>query len=504
MSKSSKLGKEIARLFGKVVPTVLLPLFSIAAQQQDSRAPRIINGENASKNYPWMVALVESKKDDSTEAHFCGGTLIGPQHILTAAHCVDWTSSPLDIQILIGVRDLPFARGERRDILGFKIHPKYDPITVENDLAIIKLAKPTSYQPVALARQGDILGYSANTSGMALGWGVTDEKYPILPTTLQQAWMPIESDDVCSSELGRLYKPQSMMCAGTKASNSTAADGVDTCYGDSGGPLLITDEKGEFKQVGVTSWGFGCSGVKTRGVYAEIAPNESFALSYPDAPPSSLDGPTLKTLGTNGAAYVGQEISCLPGKFLGDTVTEFKYRWYIQGESLTLISGATTSSYTPGQSDLSKMIGCSVVASNAGGSTDELFSSMELIIDLPVTPTPVAPESSPKDITAPNISLTKLFCRNSHCIGIFSVSDNESGVSTVTATLEQILKSKCVRRTQCSKVKTTSVQSESLGGGLWSFTFKRNPKAKGRVTLHVNALDGAGNSGTLQVIKKLR
>jgi hypothetical protein len=504
MSKKLRNGRDIWSIFGKVVPTAIFPLLSLTVQAQDSLTPRIINGENASKNYPWMVALVASEKDDSTEAHFCGGSLIGSQHILTAAHCVEGILNPLDLQVLIGVRELPFARGDRREILGFKIHPKYDPITIENDLAIIKLAKPVSNQPISLGRQGDILSYSANTSGLALGWGTTDARDPILPTILQQASLPIESDDVCSAELGRYYKPQSMMCAGKKASTATATDGVDTCSGDSGGPLVITDKNGELKQVGVTSWGFGCGSAKTRGVYAEVAPNESFVLSYPDAPPTSIDGPLLKTASADGIAYVGQALSCLPGKYLGDAVTDFKYRWYMYEETQIPSSGATTSVYTPGQGDLSKTIGCSVVASNAGGSTLELFSPAMTVVDLPITPTPASSNESAKDVTAPSITLTKLFCRSSHCLGLFSVGDTETGVSSVTATLEQILKSKCARGVKCSKGKTTSLKSESLGGGLWSFIFKRNAKASGKVTLTVQATDGAGNLGTLQMAKRIR
>ncbi len=237
---------------------------------------RVVNGKPSAEGaWPWMVALLNSEDPEDTSAHFCGGSLIGPRHILTAAHCVSG-SSPELIQVLIGARELRFEKGDRHDIIGIRVHKQYNAATTTNDLAILELANPVSNQPINLALKADAALYQSGQDATIIGWGMTSADRPILPTILQEAKIPIQSDAVCLNDMGRLFNSKSMLCAGIKATTDSSGDGVGGCYGDSGGPLMVPDGNNQWKQVGVVSWGFGCADSKSWSVFSDLPANETF------------------------------------------------------------------------------------------------------------------------------------------------------------------------------------------------------------------------------------
>ncbi len=488
-------------LMGSLAATV------VQAEPPPERTPRVINGTNASAGaFPWMVALLRANEPDSTEAQFCGGTLIGQQHILTAAHCVA-ELNPSDVQVLIGEQELPFGKGARREIRGYKIHPLWNRVTLENDLAIIKLMQPVSTQPIAMAHYSDKALYDGGALGSVLGWGQKDPQFPLLPTVLQEAKVPIQTDKTCLEELGRWFKPNSMMCAGVKSSSAQVGDGVDTCYGDSGGPLILKDINGVTKQVGVTSWGFACANDKTRGVYAEVAANEGFVFSFPDAPPFATSDPTILMADKATAATVGQPLTCSPGTYAGDPVLGLSYKWYRVADTDIPIKGATFAMYVPINEDANRVIKCSVIASNGGGQSQEEFSEIVSISDAPAavataTPTDGVSTEMNKDKTGPNVKISQKLCKERICKVLIVADDVESGILSVTATLQQTAQRRCTNSRVCSKTQSRPVQVTSITSEVWTATFRVVPRAKGRVLLTVSATDKEGN--TSSAVLKMR
>ena len=147
----------------------------------------------------------------------------------------------------------------------FFTHPDYNPITMENDVALLKLPKPIQFseriQPVCLARTPP----TVNKRCFIAGWG-TVSSGGLPATRLLEAAVPIIADDKCSraDSYGTWYKKATMVCAG-----KFDTGGTDSCQGDSGGPLICVEGRQPIL-TGVVSWGVGCAQKMKPGVYNRI------------------------------------------------------------------------------------------------------------------------------------------------------------------------------------------------------------------------------------------
>jgi secreted trypsin-like serine protease len=469
-----------------LVAAMHLPLSSQQALAEPIREPKIVNGQTAAPGaWPWMVALLLTGVSDTTEAQFCGGTLIGPQHVLTAGHCVSGLA-PTSIEVLIGQNTLPFTAGTRHSILGFVRHPEYNVVTLEHDLAIIKLASPVTATPIPLALQSDSSLYQPGVNAVAIGWGATDQALPIYPTDLQQAQLPIASDATCLSELGRYFKPTSMVCAGTKATSATSDDGVGACYGDSGGPLMVSDGNGGWKLYGVVSWGLGaCANNQTRGVFAEVPAHESFVTSFPNVAPYFTSSPYI-----SGVAVVGNELTCITGDLLGDPVTSVEYSW-LRGEQVRgeqVIAGATSSKYTLRAEDEYSRISCLVLAKNSAGSQEAISDSVTALPAPTPTPTP-----TPSDVTPPVASIVAFSCTSRKCAVTVSASDSGSGIQEVSATVKFTYKAECGKRSACSQSRLKALKLNQTGNDTWKGSFRYAERKRQSAEVTVSARDTSGN-----------
>ncbi|GAA6080705.1 chymotrypsin A-like [Tachysurus ichikawai] len=218
---------------------------------------RIVNGEEAvPHSWPWQVSL-----QDSTGFHFCGGSLISEYWVVTAAHCNVRTSH----LVILGEHDRD-SNAENVQVMKVEKsirHPNYNPFTINNDVALIKLASPaqlnTRVSPVCLAETSD--NFQGGMKCVTSGWGLTRYNAANTPALLQQAALPLLTNTDCQRYWGNKITDL-MVCAG--------ASGASSCMGDSGGPL-VCQKSGVWTLVGIVSWGSGTCSTSTPGVYARVS-----------------------------------------------------------------------------------------------------------------------------------------------------------------------------------------------------------------------------------------
>jgi len=238
----------------------------------------IVGGVEAVKGaYPWQVSY-QWRTNLSGDQHTCGGTIIGPEWILTAAHCI-FRTRIFKFMVVAGEHDLTKEEGSEQmsDIAEFIVHPDYDEETSSNDIALLRLKTPLKMsimvQPACLpqASMRHRL-YETGVKTILSGWGELDpkgifdhDKSGRSPNILQAVSLPIIDTDLCN-ERGRYHGHirKGMFCAGF------LEGGIDACQGDSGGPL-VEEVDGQIVIVGVVSWGGGCAQKNKPGVYAKVA-----------------------------------------------------------------------------------------------------------------------------------------------------------------------------------------------------------------------------------------
>lgn len=231
-------------------------------------------GMPASRDYPHMAALFDDGR------WICGSSLIAPDWILTAAHCVDGAQrKPGKISFQIGGKQLGHPDNERRTATQIVVHAKWDDSTLRYDVALAKLDRPSDKTPVALAGPLQAELWDGGSPARVIGYGMPTH----VTRLLFQTDVPMVPDGDPSTTAGSVDPRtcaggnlltakdlETMVCAGEPY-------GVkDACFGDSGGPLMVPaagDFGATLLQVGVVSWGYAC-GVPTKyGVYSRVADN---------------------------------------------------------------------------------------------------------------------------------------------------------------------------------------------------------------------------------------
>ncbi|MFD9705411.1 S1 family peptidase [Lentzea sp. NPDC059081] len=251
------------RLLVLVLCAMLGPTGVAAADVQ------VVGGERASiEANPWAVFLT-----DDHGGQFCGGTLVAPTKVLTAAHCA-LGRTPKDLRVVAGREDkLDRDAGVSVMPESLWIHKQYVSADQGEDVAVLTLGEALPYTPLPFAEVGDRALYQPGTELRALGWGRTVENGRT-SRYLMQATVPVLPDDTCVDAYPQFVKAD-MFCAGF------AGGGTDTCQGDSGGPIVAGG-----KLVGVTSWGEGCARKGKPGVYVRISRYAKDLHPVVDAPPA--------------------------------------------------------------------------------------------------------------------------------------------------------------------------------------------------------------------------
>ena len=256
----------------------------VAPAQSDS--PDILGGREAQPGaWPWQVALVSRFAPNAFQGHFCGGTLIAEDWVLTAAHCVEGAETSF-IDVLVGAHRLSDS-GERIRIAQIIPYPGYDPFRNESDLALLRLSTAVTYTPIALYTPTPGETEFDYLRGTVIGWGAKDTTWwqgNVYPDALREVSLPLVDREKCSRNFGWYDMiTDNMICAGYETLTMGA------CYGDSGGPLMVQRSDASWVQIGIVSWGpSGCVAVGLYDVFTRVSKFTDWiatCMNEPDALP---------------------------------------------------------------------------------------------------------------------------------------------------------------------------------------------------------------------------
>jgi trypsin len=253
--------RRVLRLVGvaaAALTTLGLTVSTAQADEPSSVQPMIIGGEETTiDENPFVVALTTP---DGFQ--FCGGTIVAPTKVLTAAHCTDGQSAS-DIRVVAGRTALSAGGGTTAGVTGIWIHPEWNSSALTHDASVLTLDTSLTEAPLALASPADADLYAAGANSTVLGWGVTESGSA--SDTLRKVDVPVTADDACATSYKDEFDAATMVCAGL------AEGGKDSCQGDSGGPLVGVAADGTRKLIGIVSWGQGCAEPNFYGVYGRVS-----------------------------------------------------------------------------------------------------------------------------------------------------------------------------------------------------------------------------------------
>jgi V8-like Glu-specific endopeptidase len=230
---------------------------------QRNSGNRIVGGTNALLNeFPWRIGM----KNSLNGGVFCGGSIISPNYIMTAAHCTAGIAPGAIVYVTVGDHDISTTRetaSQNVKVVEIKQHKSYNSKNIDNDISLLRLETPLTFSdkimPVCLPFNYINTSFEGQMI-MAGGWGTLTQGGQ-QPTILQKVEIPFMSTAECRNYYGTSIT-DNMIC--------TYKPGQDTCQGDSGGSVEARTPNSFYTAIGVVSWGKGCAQENGPGVYAKV------------------------------------------------------------------------------------------------------------------------------------------------------------------------------------------------------------------------------------------
>ena len=246
-----------------------------------TRAGRIVGGTKTTiTHWPWQTAIAfrpSVASGNGFQRQFCGGTLVTPTFVVTAAHCFyrdGGFTSPDQYSVITGRTNLSSRAGQEIDFDTYFVpldalgNPLFNPNAFDFDFVIVRLSAPSVSPTIQIAGPDERATWTAGQPAFVTGWGDTAEGAGVFPDALRVGHVVIADDLACTDSyaaVGTTVRPDTMLCAGRTGGR------VDTCQGDSGGPMVVPVSGGGFRFVGDTSFGIGCARPEFPGVYGRLA-----------------------------------------------------------------------------------------------------------------------------------------------------------------------------------------------------------------------------------------
>lgn len=346
--------------------------------------PRVVNGRYASgTELAFTLALMEAGGTPARDA-FCTAVLIAPKVVMTAAHCVegvapDEVEVALPSEVALGNATwrwrLAATRGAATqvEVAGIAVHPAFDPETLANDLALVRLPRAlpgATAPPVPPTGLGSVWDatWAEGAQMIVSGFGAYDETLAVsedlrLGTVERYPDGRAGGAENCTDIYLRPdgtsdFDPDTMLCG------IAPRAGSDACLGDSGGPLSVVatvDGRTAWRTAGVVSWGGGCGDPELPGVYTRVGALYAFASADPGGPaapfqPAPLTAPEL--------TREGDTLRCTTGTWDG-APTDFAYAIVPEGAEEDAELGPAAARPVR-DADVGRALVCVVAARRAG------------------------------------------------------------------------------------------------------------------------------------------
>ncbi|XP_078386922.1 salivary plasminogen activator beta-like [Cetorhinus maximus] len=248
-------------------------IVALKCGQREYKMNKITGGKKAAIEFhPWQAALYITEIRSTNPYFICGGSLIHPCWVLTAAHCVDTRVSHAEYHVVLGRPSINEPTKNDQTFIVEKIisHPQFNDDTFDNDIALLKLKSQSGMcaeaskfvQPICLPSKH--LTFPENTQCEVSGYGKEAEFSPFFSKFLKEARVNLISQQECGSPKYYGNKlTDNMLCAAHPDWKA------DSCKGDSGGPL-VCENNGQMHLHGIISWGEGCAKKNKPGVYTRV------------------------------------------------------------------------------------------------------------------------------------------------------------------------------------------------------------------------------------------
>ncbi|XP_040211908.1 serine protease 27-like isoform X1 [Rana temporaria] len=261
---------------------------------------RIVGGTDAlDGEWPWQVAIIDI---EGNLRYTCGGSLISPEWVMTAAHCINKPIQESNYKVYLGLYRLgevsshTVVANVRNIIVNNNFTSDGDP----GDIALVQLATPVNYtqyiMPICLP--SSTTTFPCGTECWVTGWGTRSSGGSLIQGgVLQEVMVPLIDRNMCQAMYNNGGSTESIqydqICAGYKDG------GKDSCQGDSGGPL-VCKVQGVWYEVGIVSWGDGCADKYFPGVYTLVMAHQNWISTYLNATFSDVPNISTPTLQCEG------------------------------------------------------------------------------------------------------------------------------------------------------------------------------------------------------------
>jgi trypsin len=258
-----------------------------AKREAGPKDGRIVGGTQTTiSKWPWQAALLfdaahSNPGDSGFDRQFCGGSVVAPNAVISAAHCAfdvvdaDNQFDPVFFDVVTGRTKLSSSQGQELGVSAYYAFADaqgnllFDGDTSHGwDAILIELSSNSTAQRIRLAGPNERAAWAPGQPAFTTGWGALNEgdlvTPQVFPDDLREVQLSMTADGTCGATYGGSFIQALMVCAGVPAG------GKDTCQGDSGGPLVVRIPSGEFRLVGDTSFGDGCGRPNTPGIYGRI------------------------------------------------------------------------------------------------------------------------------------------------------------------------------------------------------------------------------------------